>query len=1068
MGNVEDQQRRIMQYWTLLELFSPQPVKRLTRKSTGPADEPVVEWHLGDPLPWRSLKPPKQWGKHPRVWQHTVYLGVYDLESSYEQLQRSFGEDRDAYDARRVGRSACAAVVLDEKGVLSVESSILSSAPWAHARLSTGAPSSSPHWAADFPEAARAFIEEVDELEGARRDTYDAEEPLPHDEESLQKLLHVAHRAAGITEIPELASSRIIIASAPRLDNGADPVSSDFLNSFFLEDLTVVQQDLRQNAPPTALAQYLTPSSKVRVGHRVDVMTNDAAVDSGAGIARLPHGRWPSDPEHSLALRQQFAVNSALRDLASTGGLMGVNGPPGTGKTTMLRDILAGNVVERARRLVRLEHTADAFTPTTYSWGAGREGRKVRQLRPELTGFEMVVTSANNGAVENVTSEIPARGAIAEPWRSHADYFSDIATAALRASSKGDAESSDAWGLIAARLGNKSNRGSFFSNFWFDQKSTPSGGARPDAVPGMLTRFKQWEDGTTPHRSWSEARKEFRAVANRVEELVQERKAAQERLERLGPAKQNAAERARHRLQLDAELTAARRTVEEHSNVLERAEVELADATSAWERHLATRPGWLEVLFTLGAAIRDWRVKLAPIEEHRDLAESTARQARTRAQHLAEQKRTLDADLDTATTNLIRAEAALRSIHGELAGDAASFGKGYPGPDWTGEKRELTAPWLGPELDAARSDLFLAALRLHEDFLANAGEDMRRNVGAAIDVVGGKAPRHLEPEKLLAAWQTFFFVVPMVSTTFASFARMFTGLGRESLGWLFVDEAGQASPQYAAGAIWRSKQVIAVGDPLQLQPVVTMPHKAQRDIAQAFGVDGEWIPPKASVQTLADRVSPVGTTLRTGAEDVWVSAPLTVHRRCDEPMFGLCNTIAYNDIMVSGVKRTLDDLEKPDLFDAPDGPRIASSRWLDEPARTEGTHLQKNQIERLRREIDALRAEGVDPKEIFAISPFRAVADELRRLRQEIPDLRAGTIHTVQGGEADAVFLVLGGDPASPGAKGWASETVNLVNVAASRAKRRLYVIGDRTQWSRYPYFEELSAALAAPDTSPR
>lgn len=401
-----------------------------------------------------------------------------------------------------------------------------------------------------------------------------------------------------------------------------------------------------------------------------------------------------------------------------------------------------------------------------------------------------------------------------------------------------------------------------------------------------------------------------------------------------------------------------------------------------------------------------------------------------------------------------------------LAADREEFQPGYPDETWTGRTRELHAPWLDSAVNEARSELFLAALQLHEDFLANAAEDMVRGLRGAIDVVAGAGPKDLEPEKVRAAWQTFFLVVPMVSTTFASYARMFAGLGRESLGWLLIDEAGQASPQYAAGAIWRSQRVLAVGDPLQLQPVVTMPQKAQRDIAAAYQVSPVWIPPQASVQTLADRVSRYGTSLSQGEESVWVSAPLTVHRRCDDPMFSVCNEIAYNGIMVSGVHRRLDDPEHPDQFDSPNGPRIAPSEWLDEPADAPGSHLQPNQVARLERELQRLQQEGVAMSEIIAISPFRMVVDKLAALSTHYPKLRAGTIHTAQGREADVVFLVLGGDPGAPGAKVWASSTVNLVNVAASRAKRRLYVIGDRASWSQHPYFDQLSAALR-PGSSP-
>src|SRR6266446_4286369 len=112
---------------------------------------------------------------------------------------------------------------------------------------------------------------------------------------------------------------------------------------------------------------------------------------------------------------------------------------------------------------------------------------------------------------------------------------------------------------------------------------------------------------------------------------------------------------------------------------------------------------------------------------------------------------------------------------------------------------------------------------------------------------------------------------------------MFGDIGQEALGWLLIDEAGQASPQYAAGAIWRAQRVVAVGDPLQLEPVVTIPQKAQRDIASSYRISATWIPPQASVQTLADRVATFGATLDQGQKRVWVSAPLRVHRRCDNP-----------------------------------------------------------------------------------------------------------------------------------------------------------------------------------------
>ena len=96
---------------------------------------------------------------------------------------------------------------------------------------------------------------------------------------------------------------------------------------------------------------------------------------------------------------------------------------------------------------------------------------------------------------------------------------------------------------------------------------------------------------------------------------------------------------------------------------------------------------------------------------------------------------------------------------------------------------------------------------------------------------------------------------------------------------------------------------------------------------------------------------------------------------------------------------------------------------------------------------------------LFVVSPFRSMADGVRKvlcdgLKARGHEAKAvsawgaasvGTVHTFQGKEQETVILALGG--ASDGAIAWACGTPNILNVAVTRAQRRLYVVGDRARW---------------------
>ncbi|MFJ8164294.1 DEAD/DEAH box helicase [Streptomyces sp. NPDC096136] len=1057
----------VVAYWRAVELFSPQKVP-------GPSARERVYPVEGDgPLPWDAGHPLRAVPLDPGyAWQHVVYGGAYALSAVRDTLLRVFGESGEDHDGRMDGESALFALTVTDEGRLLLDSPVFSSCAWATGRALYPGPGGR-GWLDGFEEEAEAWAARaaaLGEPDGSREP-----EQGGGDGASVGTGVVGAAELVGFTR--ELAAAWGVGAAlepvgvrvrsvAVRIDRADGADQQDFLNSFLAADLERVAGALAREEPGPGLAAYLTPGAAFgRVG-RVDLRLHPEAALAGVAPDRTPAGRWPAEAGHPLALSQQFAVNAVHAELAPAAGLFAVNGPPGTGKTTMLRDCFAAAVVERARRLAALRLPSEAFAQQDpYVWKSGDYTRTVTPLRPEFTGFEMVVASANNGAVENISTEIPARAALGRQWREEADYFAEQATRLL----KGE----PAWGAVAARLGSKRNRMEFVNRFWHGKyRRTDAGAPPPPPVPpqgrrggrdawidsgsGLAHLLRQWRD--TPQSGvWREARQRFQDALAEAERLRDERAAA------CGAyAGRAAAYEALHAARLAAERDAAalervREDLPGAAAALARAEQRLADAEQAHQAHLARRPGFSVSLFTMGRAARDWHADEAGaaglVAEARTAREAAQAHANGVGDAVGAAAASLRARQEAQRAALADAERTDRVLEA-----ARARWEGFvPEDSWLTDDavRELAAPWSDPEITRARTEVFLAALDLHRAFLRCTARTMYANLMAAMDAVAGAVPRTVPETHVRAAWQSLFLVVPVVSTTFASLDRVFGRLGAEALGWLFVDEAGQAAPQMAVGGMWRARRTVVVGDPLQLEPVVVLPWTAQRALREDFGVAEEWAPGRTSVQQLADRANRYGTLLPAelpdGGHEVWVGAPLRVHRRCDDPMFSVSNAVAYDGLMVQGTPPREAYAYRP------------GSSWVDVTGAEADGHWIAEEGRALRRVLERLRDEaGVDlAADVFVISPFRQVVAGARRAcRDLVPADRVGTVHTTQGKEADVVILVLGTDPRRPGARAWAASRPNLLNVAVSRAKRRLFVIGNVEAWRDQRFFSTLAESL--------
>ena len=842
---------------------------------------------------------------------------------------------------------------------------------------------------------------------------------------------------------------------------------NDLKSSFFLDDLQLVLQHIDTLKDDDKVLSYIN-SLNQDIDH-YDLLKDMDQMQKWYNPKVLPYGRWPS--KFNLSFMQQIAVNIAKENPKD---IFSVNGPPGTGKTTLLKDIIASSIVERAAKFCESNHVNDIFKKVV-----GRDGISFYYDIPsDIAVYGMLVLSSNNKAVENITLELPNISSIKEGTnrstlfnprsadqqvdlscfakdknyeyvKSREVYFTFLADRL--------AESNEQWGLISARLGKKSNINTFMSVL--------------DVLSSDMSSIMRMPSAQDAFES---AKKQFQAQHNLVKALFTYVTAYEENIHLIQELKGKIDKLKEEVLVINEQLSKYYDLDDnllkliERKNSIESKLIELNSKRSIIDKiWSATNWSILEAMSNaaLLSVIEDETTKLQNVKGELDALHQLVNERES----IINTKDGLLADIKGLDNTLQKIEETQQDILGTLKISTKDSIHCFDdivsklmSPDEDRAEAHTAFLYMCNYLNECREHLLYDALQLQKAVVMS--DAFRKNMQLLSQYWGSLNDRKTLQKKFdldtifPVLLNSLMIAVPVISSTFAAVERFLINCKSESsLGTIIIDEAGQASPHMLVGALFRAQKAIVVGDPKQIEPVQTV----QDLFVEKIGGEGisKYRSKELSVQSLADAQNPfAGIIKNLDGSESWVGCPLVIHRRCKNPMFAVANELSYGGFMINKTMSPKEPIEpcKESCWITYDTSNIESTSGKDRYIQLQGQIAFEL--------IQKLRARNVEFKDIFIITPFTSVAYGFKKYMESLSndivnwtkednkkdwlDDNIGTVHTFQGKEAKVVIYMLGcqSDDSANGAIKWVN--ANNVNVAFTRAREYIYVIGDAVKWA--------------------